>query len=145
MYPSYKSVHHSHFVRWSVFPPNLVRFPTKTGILVGKTDHMTCINQWESWIFLPKLFLMGKQTSFGRKQITWQNGCDVHLCRGVHQFWCTMMWQNHCHSISHGVSVMYNSSKLMYHSSPSDCCGTLNFESLYITDTPWEMLWQLVM
>ena len=25
------------------------------------------------------------------KKITWQNGCDVHLCRRVHQFWLVDM------------------------------------------------------
>ena len=43
--PLYTSVHHSHFVRWSIFPPKLVHFPAKMPVLAGKTDHMTFINQ----------------------------------------------------------------------------------------------------
>ena len=57
------------------------------------------------------------------KQITWQNGCDVHLCGGVHQFWCTILHNR--------PSNMYKRPKPMRRRLCSWWCMKQDVDSLY--------------
>ena len=77
----------------------VICFPTKT-------DTFSCQNQFWQEILAVSLVDKGhaicfptKNHHFGRRteQITWQNGCDVHLHRGVHQFWCIILYD-----VTHG-------------------------------------------
>ena len=121
----------------------VIYFPTKNQFLAGKVILVGNSSSLIGWYWSCDLFSHQK-CSFGRKtdHMT-KNGCDVHLCAGVHQFWCTMMWQNHCHGISHGVSVMHNFPidvplqpfGLLWYIALA-CCTSLNT----LLEIPWQLV-----